>query len=108
MNNFEATLLVTPDITKDNLNKIAENFENSIVEQGGSVVAKEDCGLKSLAYKIKNLKKAFYLFYQIEILGDKIQSIKKNLSINESIIRHLLIKVDKHDELPTKLLESNE
>ena len=108
MKNFEATLLITPNIAKNNLNKIGEIFEKLVVEQGGSIKGKEDCGLRDLAYKINNLKKAFYLFYQIEIYGDKIQDIKKNLTINEDIIRHLFVKVDIHDPLPTKLKESNE
>ena len=35
--------------------------------------------------------------------GNKIQNIKKNLAQNELFIRHLFVKVNKHQELPTKL-----
>ena len=70
MKNFEATLLITPNITKNSLEKVGEIFEKLVVNEGGSIKGKEDCGLRDLAYKIKNLKKAFYLFYQIEIYGD--------------------------------------
>ena len=40
--------------------------------------------------------------------GSKIQDLKNNLSQNEEILRYLIIKVDKHDELPTKLLKNKE
>ena len=108
MNNFETTLLITPDITKNNLDKISENFEELINNQGGSIVGKENWGLRDLSYKINSLKKAFYLFYQINIEGQKIQALKKNLFQNEKIIRYLFIKVNMHEELPTKILAGNE
>ena len=108
MNNFETTLLISSDTSKSNNNKIVEIFENIVTEQGGSIVGKEDWGLRDLAYKINSMKKAFYFFYQINIEGQKIQTLKKNLSQNEKIIRYLFIKVNKHVELPTKLLAENE
>ena len=108
MNNFETTLLIAPDISKNNLDKISKDFEELISNQGGSIVGKENWGLRNLSYKINSLKKAFYLFYQINIESQKIQSLKKNIYQNENIIRYLFIKVNTHDELPTKLLTGNE
>ena len=108
MNNFEATILISPSISNTNLKEISDNFENFISEQGGSVIGKEDWGLRDLAFKIKTLKKAFYLFYQINIESQKIEILKKNISQNESIIRYLFIKVSSHDELPTKMLKGKE
>ena len=108
MNNFETTLLISPDTTKNNLNQINETFEKLVVDQGGSIIGKEDWGLRDLAYKINSLKKAFYFFYQINIEGTKMQTLKKNISQNEKIIRHLFIKVNKHETLPTKLFKGNE
>ena len=108
MNNFELTLLITPQNTKENTNKITEDFEKHLANQGCKVVGKEECGLKNLSYKINGLKKAFYFFYQINIEGKNIQLLKKQLIQNEKIIRFLFIKIDKHVELPTKLLESTE
>ena len=108
MKNFETTLLLIPDIPQKNLENISDLFEKLVLEHKGSIVGKEDWGLRDLAYKIKNFKKAFYIFYQIEINGEKIQILKKNLSINENIIRQLFINVQKHEKLPTKLIKSAE
>ena len=103
MRNFETTLLISPDIANQNIKEIDEIFEKMLVDKGGSIVGKEDWGLRDLSYQIKKFKKAFYKFYQIEIEGNKITSIRSNLTQNENIIRHLFIKVEKHQELPTKL-----
>ena len=108
MNNFEATLLISPDLTVKNIESIEKLFEKTVKNYGGSIIAKENWGLRDLSYKIQGAKKGFYNFYQMTFEGSKIQDLKNNLSQNEEILRYLIIKVDKHDELPTKLLKNKE
>tara|TARA_B100000686_G_C16272206_1_gene704609 strand:+ start:341 stop:667 length:327 start_codon:yes stop_codon:yes gene_type:complete len=103
MNKFEAVLLLSPEISKPDLKKEIENFKKSISSNKGKIIDFEDWGLRDLSYKINNFKKAFYNFFQIELDGNQIQSIKTNLTQNDNIIRHLFIKVNDHQELPTKL-----
>ena len=104
MSKFEAVILLSPDLSSENLKKQEESFKKLLDELNGSVFSKEDWGLRDLNYKIKNFKKAFYKFYQLEIEGSKIQNIKKNINQNEQIIRHLFVKVKNHEKLPTKIL----
>ena len=40
--------------------------------------------------------------------GSKVAELKRNLSQNEEILRYLIIKVKKHEELPTKLFIDKE
>ena len=103
MNNFEAVVLLSPELTSNNRSSTLENLEKIIISKSGKIINNEDWGLRDLSYKINNYSKAFYNFYQIEIEGDKIESIKKNLNQDENFIRHLFVRVAKHQELPTKL-----
>ena len=103
MNNFEAVVLISPEIPSVVKNSCLDNLEKIINEKSGKIINNEDWGLRDLSYKIDNYSKAFYNFYQIEIEGDKIESIKKTLNQDENFIRHLFIRVEKHQELPTKL-----
>ena len=103
MNNFEATLLISPEMTANKLKSVEKLFENLVKDTGGSLVAKEDWGLRDLSFKINNFKKAFYSFYQLSFEGSKIQDLKNNLSQNEQVLRYLFVKVDQHEKLPTKL-----
>ena len=103
MNKFEAVLLFSPDISSQILSKEEEKFQDQIKKSDGLIISTEDWGLRDLSYNIKNFKKSFYKFYQIEMNGNYIQDIKKNLTQNEKILRHLFIKVNQHQELPTKL-----
>ena len=108
MNKFETVILLTPDISTTIVDKEEESFLNSILKNEGKIINQENWGLRDLSYNIKNYKKAFYKFYQIEINGSKIQDIKKNLSQNEKIMRHLFIKVETHQNLPTKMIKNEE
>jgi len=103
MNKFEAILLISPEASKSTLNDNIKNFEESISNNSGKIKDTEDWGLRDLSYVINNFKKAFYKYYQLEINGNNIKNITRNLNQNDNIIRHLFIRVNKHQELPTNL-----
>ena len=104
MNKFEAVLMLSPEISTTIKNDICENFTKQINDSSGEIINTEDWGLRDLSYKIGSINKAFYNYFQIEIDGNHIENIKKNLTQNENCIRHLFVKVKDHQELPTKLI----
>lgn len=108
MNKFEAVLLYSPNLSNTVIDKEEEVFSASIESSNGKIINKEDWGLKDLSYNINNYKKAFYKFFQVEMDGSSIQNIKKNLTQNEKVLRHLFVKVEKHQELPTKMVNNEE
>ena len=108
MKKFEAVLLFSPDLTDTVIVKEEDNFSKNITNSKGKVISSEDWGLRDLSYNINNYKKAFYKFYQIEIDTANISSIKKNLTQNEKIMRHLFVKVQDHQKLPTKMSNNEE
>ena len=103
MSNFEAVVLLSSEISSKVRSSCLDSLVNLINEKSGKIISNEDWGLRDLSYKIDHYSKAFYNFYQIEIDGDKIESIRKTLNQDENFIRHLFVRVEKHQELPTKL-----
>ena len=103
MNKFEAIVLITPEASKSVLNDNLKNFEKSISNNSGKIKNTEDWGLRDLSYSINNFKKDFYKYYQIEIDGSNIIKITRILNQNDNVIRHLFIRVNEHQELPTNL-----
>jgi len=108
MNKFEAVILLSPDLTSDLIANEDNGFAEIIEKNNGKIISKEDWGIKNLSYNIQNYKKAFYIFYQIEANGSIFHSIKKNLTQNEKILRHLFVKVEDHQQLPTKMIDNEE
>ena len=108
MKKFEAVVLYSPDLSATSLTKEENFFTSNIENLEGNIIATEDWGLRDISYNINNYKKSFYKFYQIEIDGTSIQGIKKNITQNEKILRHLFIKVKEHQTLPTKIMNNEE
>ncbi len=101
MQHFELVCILKPDLTSQIQSKINSNLEKSINGFGGKVLNQEIWGLKDLSYTIKKNKKGFYMLFQLDIDPKKISDINNSLNLEENIIRHLAIKVDKHEKLPT-------
>jgi len=104
MNKFEGILLINPDVSKKDIENEIDSFIKHITTNKGKIINTEEWGLRDLSYKISNFKKAFYNFFQLEIEGNKIKILRKYLSQNDHIVRHLFVKVNDHQELPTKLV----
>ncbi len=103
MNKYEAVLLLSPELSSSVISKEVEKFKKQISSLEGSLINEESWGLRDLSFKINNFKKSFYNYFQIEIEGSKLSEIKKNLTQNENVIRHLFVKVTEHQTLPTKI-----
>ena len=108
MNKFEAVLLFIPDLSNPIINKEEKIFLKNIEDKKGKVISSEDWGLKDLSFNIDNYKKAFYKFYQIEMIGSNIKDLKNILTQNEQILRYLFVKVEEHQTLPTKIINNEE
>ena len=108
MKKFEAVLLFSPDLTNQSMKKEDDDFASNIANIGGKIISTEDWGLRDLSYNIDNYQKSFYKYYQLEIESNNISNIKKNLTQNEKILRHLFTKVEKHQKLPTKMMGNEE
>ena len=103
MNKFEVVLIFNPELSVNNLKSEIENFKTKLVSNSASIVSEEDWGLRDLSYNINKFKKAFYNFFQIEAPGKIIKDLNKELNQSENLIRYIFIKVNEHQELPTKL-----
>ena len=103
MNKFETVLLLSPEISSQEVNNEHKKFKDYILKSDGKIINEEDWGLRDLSYSINKFKKAFYNFLQIEIPGNIVKDISNDLNQKDNILRYIFVKVNKHQELPTKL-----
>ena len=103
MNKFEVVLILSPELGKQPFDIEIDKFKKQIETNSGKIINQEDWGLRDLSYNINKFKKAFYNFFQIEISGNVLSKIKKELNQSDELLRYIFIKVNNHQELPTKL-----
>jgi small subunit ribosomal protein S6 len=103
MNKFEVVLIFNPELSSNALYSELENFKTKIDSHSGKVINEENWGLRDLSYNINKYKKKKKRNPQIEAPGQIINEINKDLNQSENVIRYLFIKVNDHQQLPTKL-----
>ncbi len=103
MNKFEIVLLFSPDLATNALNDEIDQFKSKLNSQSAKIINEENWGLRDLSYNINKFKKAFYNFMQVEAPSTIVKNLSKELNQSENLIRYIFIKVNNHQELPTKL-----
>ena len=103
MNKFEVVLIFNPELSTSSLIKELDEIKLKLTSKSALIINEENWGLRDLSYTIQNFKKAFYNFLQIEASGNIIKDLNQELNQSENLIRYLFIKVNNHQELPTKL-----
>ena len=93
---YENTIVAKQDLGEKDLKLIKEKY-SKLINATGKVVKIEEWGLLNLANKIKNYKKGFYIHYKFEGGDNTLNELKKKMSLDSSIIRHLIVKYNKLD-----------
>ena len=105
---FEHVLILKQNLSSNELSNELKNYTNMVSELNGNVIYQESWGMRNLAYPIKNNKKAFYEFMNIEMPQENINLMNSKLNLNENVIRYLSIKVKSFGETPTLMIKEKE
>ena len=105
---YEHIYIARQDVTAQQVETLTETLKSLIATQGGSVSKVEAWGLKSLAYRIKKNRKAFFTLMNIEAPSAAIVELERQLGHNEDVIRFLTIRVDAHETVPSAMLRKRD
>ena len=108
MARFEHIIMLKQELSSNDLENEIKRHEEMLADLNASIVYKESWGLRNLAYPIKENKKAFYEFMNIEIPHDKINDLNSRINLNENVIRYLSIKVKSFCDTPTIMAKEKE
>ena len=89
MKNYELVILLQPQLSKEDHDKVINDIQKLIADNGGKIVATDDMGMMTLAHDITKLKvkQAYFISYHLELGGDKIQSLKATFAITKGVLR---------------------
>ena len=94
MNKYEFMFIVKATMENEMAKKTAENMKNIIAENNGKIIEFKEMGERKLAYPIKKEINGYYFVMQLEATKDAIKELDRKASIDETIIRHLIIKLN--------------
>ena len=96
MNHYETVFILNPVLSDDQIKETVQKYEDFLVSRGAKMVAKEDWGLKKLAYPIQNKKSGFYHLFEYTVDGTAIGDLELEFRRDERFMRYLTVKLDKH------------
>ena len=102
MRHYEVVLLVHPD-QSNQLSDMLKRYQDLVTKNGGSVHRVEDIGRLQLAYTIKDMHKAHYVLMNIECDSQTLSEIESSFEFNDSIMRHLVVRMANAETSPSKL-----
>ncbi|MHA1540865.1 MAG: 30S ribosomal protein S6 [Alphaproteobacteria bacterium] len=94
MKTYETTIVFRRDLTPQQVEDLAKNYEKHLTKNGGRLHKIENWGLQALAYPIKKNTKAYYMMLITDTKIEELNETHRLLGLDESILRFLSIKVD--------------
>ncbi|MBT9290114.1 30S ribosomal protein S6 [Prosthecodimorpha staleyi] len=95
---YEHVFMARQDASPQQVDALIEQFKSIIESNGGKIAKVENWGLKSLAYRIKKNRKAFYALLNIDAPSAAVVELERQMRINEDILRFMTIRVEAHEE----------
>ena len=94
MKKYEVMFIVKATQESDEIKKTEETMKKIITDNKGKVTEMNELGEKKLAYPIKKEISGYYYVMNIEAENSAISELNRKASINENILRHLIIRLD--------------
>jgi len=96
MNHYETVFILNPVLSDTQVKETVKKFNDYLVSKGAEMIHKEDWGLKKLAYPIQKKKTGFYHLFEFNVAGEAIGPFELEFRRDDSIMRYLTVKLDKH------------
>jgi small subunit ribosomal protein S6 len=92
--NYEVVFVAAPTLTSEELDGFINHIQTVVEGKNGKVVKVDNWGKKSLAYKIKKFREAYYVVLSIEGDGSTIAEIERRFRVTDYIIRFISVRID--------------
>ena len=94
MTNYEIMFIVRPTLSEEEIKGVSASFEKVLTDNGAKNVSVKELGQKELAYEINKFKTGYYYLFVVESDSSAVKEFDRVARINESLLRHLVVKVE--------------
>jgi small subunit ribosomal protein S6 len=105
---YEHVFLARQDASPQQVDALIEQYKTVIESNGGKVAKVENWGLKSLAYRIKKNRKAFYALMNLDAPSAAVAEMERQMRINEDILRFMTIRVEALEDGPSAMMQKRD
>ena len=94
MTKYEIMFIVKATMEEDKIKAVSDDLQKLINKKPSKVIEFKEMGRKKLAYPIKKEVSGYYYVMTVEASHEVIKEFDRKVSINENVLRHLIIKVE--------------
>ena len=105
---YEHVFIARQDLSQQQVDALVENYKGVITANGGSVGRVENWGLKSLTYRVKKNRKAYYTLMDLNCPPAALNEMERQMGLSEDVLRFLTVKVDAHEEGASAMMQKRE
>ncbi len=98
MNQYETVFILNPVLSEDQVKEAVDKYVALLKDRGANIINKENWGLKKMAYPIQKKKSGFYHLLDYKVIGEAITSFELEFRRDDSVMRYLTVRLDKHAE----------
>lgn len=105
---YEHVFLTRQDVSSQQVETLTEQYKTIIEDAGGTVAKVENWGLKTLAYRIRKNRKAYYTLMNFDTGPEALAEVERQQRLSEDVLRSLTIKVDELEEGPSAMMQKRD
>ena len=105
---YEHVFLARQDISGQQVEALVEQYRGVLEANGGKVGKVENWGLKTLTYRIKKNRKAYYTLMNIDAPSAAVDEMERQMRFNEDILRYITIRVEEHEDAPSAMMQKRD
>ena len=94
MNKYEMMFIVKANADEKAIANTAKSLKDIITSMKGKISDEKDLGNKELAYPIKKETVGYYFVVDFEATAEIVAELDRKARIDESVLRHLIIRLD--------------
>lgn len=99
LRDYEMTFVVSTALDEEATAATLERVNQLVLNGQGSVTEVQAWGRRHLAYPIEHQRDGFYVTTRFSMPTEGVHTLDNDLRLNESILRHLIVR---QDEVPIK------
>jgi small subunit ribosomal protein S6 len=84
-------VILSPKLTADEATQLNDSILALLRDNGGEIIRTDPWGRRMLAYPIRKMQEGYYFVNYFKLESLSVKTVKKQLIINENIIRHMFV-----------------
>ena len=99
MKNYELLTIFKPSLDSEELDKAVDKISSDVKAAKGEVSSVDKMGRKKLAYDVQGYRDGYFATLIVSLPADAIVEFKRNLKLNDNVLRFMCMEVAKKAEV---------